>query len=106
MSVNASVSRLRGLHRRRQLPAGMGPPAIDDKMDTRQPEQVLLDENAIAKSSGSSYLAVGTASVRCLWEGAVSKSLVTHLPPGQVKGWRDRPASLHAVDSQGCSSHH
>lgn len=83
----------------------MGPPAIDDKMDTRQPEQVLLDENAIAKSSGSSYLAVGTASVRCLC--CVPNPLSPmDLPPGPVKGWQDRSASLHAVDSQGCSSHH
>lgn len=65
---------------RRREPAGLGPPTIHDEMDTRQPEQVLLDENSVAKSSGSSYLAVGTAWVRILTEmrSVAGPSLCAH----------------------------
>ena len=52
------------LLRRRVLPAGYSPATIHDEMDAKQPEQVLLDQNAIAKASGSNYLVIGSAAVK------------------------------------------
>lgn len=48
---------------RRKLPPGAGPPSIHDEMDAKQPEQVLLDQNAIIKAAGSQFLGVGATSV-------------------------------------------
>lgn len=51
------------VYARRKLPPGAGPPGIHDEMDTKQPEQVLLDQNAIIKAAGSSFLAIGGTSI-------------------------------------------
>lgn len=48
---------------RRKLPDNMPPPGIHDEMDVTEPEQVLLDQSAMAKSSGSVYFNIGTISV-------------------------------------------
>ena len=50
---------------RRKLPPSARPPSIHDAMDAKQPEQVLLDQNAIIKAAGSQFLAVGSTAVRC-----------------------------------------
>jgi len=48
---------------RRKFPANVKPASIHDEMDTSQPEQVLLDQNALAKESGTEYMAVGEVSL-------------------------------------------
>ena len=49
---------------RRKLPSSTRPPSIHNEMDAKQPEQVLLDQNAIIKAAGSQFLAVGSNAVR------------------------------------------
>jgi hypothetical protein len=49
---------------RRKLPPSTRPPSIHDEMDAKQPEQVLLDQNAIIKAAGSQFLAVDSTAVR------------------------------------------
>lgn len=52
-------------------------------MDTKQPEQVLLDQNAIIKAAGSSFLAIGGTSVHS------SHSCMINGSWGNLDGWND-----------------
>ena len=52
------------LARRRIVPAGAPKASENDEMDTSQPEQVILDPNAMAKAAGSKYFQLGAWVVR------------------------------------------
>ena len=49
---------------RRRIPAGAGPPSETDTMDVSQPEQVVLDGNAIAKDANSNFFHLAGHTVR------------------------------------------
>ena len=51
---------------RRVVPTGAPAASETDEMDVSQPEQVILDPNAMAKASGSTYYELGNWMVRLL----------------------------------------
>ena len=52
------------LPRRRVVPAGAPAASENDEMDVGQPEQVILDPNAMAKAAGGTYFELGSWMVR------------------------------------------
>ena len=50
--------------RRRVVPAGAPAASENDEMDVGQPEQVILDPNAMAKAVGGTYFELGGWTVR------------------------------------------
>lgn len=58
------ASKPRAVVLRRWVPAGAGPPSETDTMDLSQPEQVVLDGNAIAKDANSKFFHLAGHAVR------------------------------------------
>lgn len=48
---------------RRRLTDSQAQPTIDDEMDLSQPEQIILDPNAVAKASGATFFSITEVSV-------------------------------------------
>ena len=61
---------------RRKVPLGTPRPSVNDEMDVSQPEQVILDPNAMSKASGNQYFELGSWMVRLLVECSCRQHLV------------------------------